>query len=105
MTKVGKRNAAEFEAIVQRAHSDPHSVLGAHKKRGGAVVRAIRPAAESVSVVLPDGAVTELQEVHPGGLFEGTIEGATVPLSYRLKIDYADDLSLTIDDPYFILPN
>jgi 1,4-alpha-glucan branching enzyme len=104
MSKVGKRNTAEFDAIVQRAHSDPHSILGAHKKRGGAVVvRALRPAAEAVSVVA-DGGVTRLQEVHPGGLFEGVIEGATLPLNYRLKVDYADNLSLTIDDPYAFTP-
>jgi 1,4-alpha-glucan branching enzyme len=105
MSKVGKRNTTEFDAIVQRTHSDPHTILGAHKKRGGAVVvRALRPAAESVSVVVADGGVTELREVHPGGLFEGVIEGATLPLNYRLKVDYADDLSLTIDDPYAFTP-
>jgi len=104
VSKVGKRSSAEFDAIVRRAHADPHSILGAHPKGDDAVIRALRPDARAISVVLPDGSVTKLRRVHPGGLFEGKVAGATVPLRYQLQVDYEPDESFTIDDPYAFTP-
>ena len=31
-----------------------------------------------------------LEQVHPAGIFEGTIEGAELPLRYQLEVDYGD---------------
>ena len=44
------------------------------------------------------------EQVHPGGVFEGTAEGAELPLRYRLEIDYGDAGSFTIEDPYAFAP-
>ena len=44
---------AELDALVRREHSNPHSVLGAHPQNGGVVVRALRPAASSVTAAAP----------------------------------------------------
>ena len=63
--------AQDLERIVRREHGNPHGVLGAHPTDGGAVVRAFRPAAAGVRVVTSDGDTTELEQVHPGGVFEG----------------------------------
>ena len=43
---------AELESLVRREHSNPHAVLGAHPQNGGVVVRALRPAAVGVNVLL-----------------------------------------------------
>ena len=54
----------DLERLVHREHANPHGVLGAHPTKGGAVVRAFRPAAASVKVVTADGETAELEQVH-----------------------------------------
>ena len=40
-----------------------------------------------------------LEQIHPGGVFEGVIEDAELPLRYQLEVDYGDAGRFTIDDP------
>ena len=95
---------SELEALVRREHSNPHTVLGAHPDDGGVAVRTLRPAACAVTA-LPDGQpAVELQQIHPGGVFEGVIEDAELPLHYQLEVDYGDGGKFTIEDPYAFLP-
>ena len=75
----------DLERLVRREHANPHSILGAHPTKGGAVVRAFRPAAASVKAVTADGETAELEQVHPGGIFEGVIDGAEVPLELQAR--------------------
>ena len=91
--------APDLERLVRREHNDPHSILGAHPQPGGVVIRALRPAAAGVRAVVDGDAVT-LEQVHPGGVFEGVVEGAELPLAYRLEVDYPDIGTVEIDDPY-----
>src|SRR5262249_28358487 len=95
---------SELDALVRREHSNPHSVLGAHPYNGGVVVRVLRPAANAVTVLIDGKPAAELQQIHPGGVFEGVIEDAQLPLRYRLELDYGDAGKFTIDDPYSFLP-
>ncbi|MDQ6816548.1 MAG: 1,4-alpha-glucan branching protein GlgB [Actinomycetota bacterium] len=78
-------------------------LLGAHSTEGGVVIRALRPAARSITALLEDGR-QELRQVHPGGVFEGVLEGAQLPLGYRLEVDYGGGGKFTIDDPYAFGP-
>ncbi|MGI8429223.1 MAG: 1,4-alpha-glucan branching protein GlgB [Solirubrobacteraceae bacterium] len=94
----------EFEALVRREHHDPHAVLGPHPVTGGVVVRVLRPAAAFVSVELDGGRAARLEQVHPAGMFEGVIPGVTLPLRYRVTVDYGSFGSFTIDDPYAFGP-
>ena len=94
----------ELDSLVRREHSNPHGVLGAHPVADGVVVRALRPAASAVTAVLEDGTRIELGQIHPGGVFEGLIEGASMPVRYRLELDYGTAGTYTIDDPYSFLP-
>jgi 1,4-alpha-glucan branching enzyme len=94
----------ELDSLVRREHSNPHEVLGAHPVADGVVVRALRPAASAVTALLEDGSRIELEQIHPGGVFEGLIEGASMPVRYRLEIDYGTAGTYTIDDPYSFLP-
>jgi 1,4-alpha-glucan branching enzyme len=84
--------------------TDPHAILGAHPSDRGVLVRALRPGARAVSVLLADGSSHELEPVRAAGLFEGELPGRTMPLSYRLTVDYGDDGEITIHDPYSFLP-
>jgi 1,4-alpha-glucan branching enzyme len=95
---------SELEALVRREHSNPHSVLGAHPADGGVVIRVLRPGANAVTAIIDGQSPVELKQIHPGGIFEGVVEDAELPLRYRLEIDYGDAGKFTIDDPYAFLP-
>jgi 1,4-alpha-glucan branching enzyme len=105
----GRDILPEIDAILAGTHHDPHAVLGAHPVPGGTVVRALRPLAASVTVVLPDGRRFPLTHVHQG------VFAATLPVSpaadYRLAVTYpapgADGATMPeiiTDDPYRHLP-
>jgi 1,4-alpha-glucan branching enzyme len=94
----------ELDSLVRREHPNPHAVLGAHPLEDGVVIRALRPAACAIKALLTDGTAVELEQVHAGGVFEGVVPGAELPLRYRLEVDYGDAGTFTIDDPYSFLP-
>jgi 1,4-alpha-glucan branching enzyme len=81
--------------------ADPHSVLGAHPAKGGVLVRAYRPDAASVRVLPMD---VELKQRNGDGIFEGTIEGAKLPLDYELEVRYPAGDTYRLRDPYSFLP-
>ncbi|HEX8977730.1 MAG TPA: 1,4-alpha-glucan branching protein GlgB [Solirubrobacteraceae bacterium] len=95
---------AELDALARREHGQPHAVLGPHPGDGGVVVRVLRPAAAGVSVKPAKGKSVALEQIHPAGIFEGTIPAATLPLRYKLKVDYGDAGKFTIEDPYAFSP-
>jgi 1,4-alpha-glucan branching enzyme len=94
--------ASELDALVRREHSNPHAVLGAHALDGGVVVRVLRPAAQAVTAHADRD--VELELVHPGGVFEGLVPEASMPLHYRLEVDYGPSGSFEIHDPYAFTP-
>jgi 1,4-alpha-glucan branching enzyme len=81
--------------------ADPHAYLGAHPVKGGVVVRAYRPDARSIRV-LPMGIELEAQD--GGGVFEGVVEGAKLPLEYELEVSYPAGDSYVLRDPYSFMP-
>ena len=81
--------------------ADPHAYLGAHAVKGGVMVRAYRPDAESIRV-LPMG--VELDQRDGDGVFEGLVEGAELPLEYELQVSYPAGDSYVLRDPYSFLP-
>src|SRR5207302_4159048 len=94
----------ELELIVERDHPNPHHVLGAHPADEGVVVRAYRPDATSVRVQQEGAEPVELDRVHPAGLFERFVRGASLPLRYRLEVEYPGGKTFSLDDPYRFLP-
>ena len=92
-----------IDRVLGGAHHDPHSVLGAHPHPNGTVVRALRPHAAEVAVLV-DGdeqRAYPLVQVHDAGLWSGRrARGARrLPAGGR----YGDDVD-TVDDPYRWLP-
>ena len=76
----------EVERLVRGEHHEPHRLLGAHTE-DGRVLRAFRPDATAVVALVGDERV-KLDQVHPAGLFEGTLDGTTPPAAYRLEVTY-----------------
>ena len=62
----------EIERLVAGYHHDPHSILGAHPGPDGVVVRAFRPLATSVTVILDDGRTFAMTHLYQG-LFTVTL--------------------------------
>jgi 1,4-alpha-glucan branching enzyme len=105
----------EIDRLVGGDHHDPHAVLGAHPGRDGVTIRALRPLAERVEIVLPDGGRHPLRHEY-AGMFAGTLPaGATLadvtadaaPIAvpdYRLAVTYGKGPELIQDDPYRHLP-
>jgi 1,4-alpha-glucan branching enzyme len=87
-------NTSELDRVVAGTHHDPHAVLGAHPGPDGITVRALRPLATSVTVLLADGQRFAMEHVH-GGVFAAVLpDGVTgvpgqVP-DYRLAVSYTD---------------
>jgi 1,4-alpha-glucan branching enzyme len=95
---------AELDALARREHAQPHSILGAHPGPDGVTVRVLRPTAVKVSIKPGKGKAVELEQIHPAGIFEGTIAGAELPLRYKLKVDYGEAGKVTLEDPYAFTP-
>jgi 1,4-alpha-glucan branching enzyme len=84
--------------------ANPHGTLGAHPSDGGVVIRAFRPDAVSVTARPEGHEPVELQPAGAGGLFEGLVEDADLPLRYELEVAYPDGNAFTLKDPYAFLP-
>src|ERR1700735_122017 len=94
----------EIHRVVPGQHHDPHSVLGAHPGPDGITVRALRPMAKSVTLVLDDGRRVPMTHLHQG-VFTVTLPEEKVP-DYRLATSYsgAHEGETLADDPYRYLP-
>ena len=95
---------AEIERLVAGEHHDPHSILGAHPGPDGVVIRALRPLATSVTLVLDDGRRVPMTHLAQG-VFAVTLPDEKVP-DYRIATSYAPDGGdeTVTDDPYRFLP-
>ncbi|HUP86277.1 MAG TPA: 1,4-alpha-glucan branching protein GlgB [Acidimicrobiales bacterium] len=96
--------AGELARLVQGEHGDPHHVLGFHKVDGNTVVRAYRPEATSVRVLLRGGASVDLERVHEAGIFVGTVPETAGEEGYELEASYPSGDTATIGDPYRFWP-
>ncbi|HEX6527462.1 MAG TPA: 1,4-alpha-glucan branching protein GlgB [Streptosporangiaceae bacterium] len=100
---------AEIERIVAGQHHNPHSILGAHPDSGMLTIRALRPMAKSVDVVLADGRRVEMEHVHEG-VFSVTVPLKTGPGTeeavpgYQFAVTYPGGDETLQGDPYRYLP-
>ncbi len=93
---------AEIDRTIAGQHHDPHSILGAHPGPDGVTVRALRPLAKSVVLVLADGRRLDMEHMHQG-VFSVTLPGPEVP-EYRLAVTYPGGDEVVHGDPYRYLP-
>lgn len=101
-------DSCEWARLRNIDHHDPHSVLGAHSaiegNRSGVVVRAFHPDATGIECLLDGGESIALDRVAEGGLFATFIEGARLPLMYRLRFRFPDGNIWERGDPYRFSP-
>jgi 1,4-alpha-glucan branching enzyme len=102
----------EIDRLISGQHHDPHGLLGAHPDRDGVAIRALRPLAGKVEVVLADGERRPMRHIHEG-IFATTLTPGS-PLSgdepmavpdYRLAVTYGDGPEVVQDDPYRHAPS
>jgi 1,4-alpha-glucan branching enzyme len=103
----------DVHLLLEGSHRDPHGVLGPHRapdSPGTVVVRALRPGADAVEVVVDEGPAAgryPLAEVHAAGVFSGAVPG---PLPrYRIATHHTDattgETAVTVaDDAYRFSP-
>jgi 1,4-alpha-glucan branching enzyme len=92
----------EVGRFVRGLHSDPFSVLGPHRIGEELEIRAFRPDARAVELVL-DGDSDRLiaaELIHPEGFFCATIPDATRDVPYRLRVTASDGSQQLTRDPY-----
>ncbi len=90
----------DLDRVVDGWHHDPHSILGPHTGEQHVTVRALRPGAESVTVLL-GGDRIPLEHEHRG-VWVGTFPGTQIP-DYSLDIVY-NGSTVPADDAYRFLP-
>ena len=95
-----KAPAAEVAALVGGEHRRPHRLLGSHPAGSGSVVRAWRPDASDVRVLLAGGESIQAQRTHDAGLFEAYLDAPVTARDYRLAVTYADGNTFELRDPY-----
>ena len=98
--RISTVNKAEVDKLVAGRHGDPHRILGLHD----GVVRALRPDAAGMALVLPDGSSMSMERIHPGGVFEIDLPTADAATTYRLCADYGTGSGFVYDDPYKAWP-
>ncbi|GAT67636.1 1,4-alpha-glucan branching protein GlgB [Planomonospora sp. ID91781] len=92
----------DLNRLAGGAHHDPHSILGAHPGPGGVTIRALRPLAEKVQVLV-DGDVHDMEHLD-FGVFEVTVPGLDKVPDYRLRVSYAGAEPYEAADPYRFWP-
>jgi len=95
---------SELNHLVTLKHADPHRILGPHLSEDGVSIRAFRPEAESVEVVVGKKRPQPMAKTHAAGLFEILLRDLTQIPSYRFKIYEPDGHVVTLRDPYYFSP-
>jgi 1,4-alpha-glucan branching enzyme len=95
---------AEVERLFALHASDPHAVLGAHPTPRGVVVRAYRPEAARVELVVEGESPRQMERTEPRGIYEILLEGREQLFPYVLRAYYPDGNVFTYRDPYAFMP-
>ncbi|HEX2851155.1 MAG TPA: 1,4-alpha-glucan branching protein GlgB [Acidimicrobiales bacterium] len=95
--------ADELDRLVAGEHGDPHHVLGLHKTDDTQVVRAYRPDASAVAVVVRGHEPVAAERIHPAGVFAAEVP-ADAADGYRIEATYASGATHDVEDPYRFWP-
>src|SRR5688572_5350194 len=105
-TASGTLASRDIDTLATGMHADPFAVLGPHQVRqngaSGLAVRTFRPHAAEIKVVeRPGGRTIPMVRLHPEGVFEAWIDGATREgFDYRYRVRWSDGNVSELDDPY-----
>ncbi len=90
----------EMGVFLAGAHPDPFRILGPHRVGDNLVIRAFRPEARELRVVVRDGEEVVADRLQHEGFFQATLPGRSRDVDYRLRIIAWDDSETTAVDPY-----
>ncbi len=93
----------ELNSFLAGTHSDPFRILGPHRLKDGLVIRAFRPDAQKIDIVLDRQAKTEAiaaEKIHRDGFFCATLPEATRDLDYHFRVTSWEGSELVLRDPY-----
>ncbi|MGN8247433.1 1,4-alpha-glucan branching protein GlgB [Cellulomonas soli] len=93
-------DADALRTVAHGASHDPHGILGPHVGAGGVTIRVLRPLADAVVVITPEGRADARHE--QDGIWVAVLPGTQVP-DYRLEVTY-EGVPTRTDDPYRFLP-
>ncbi len=93
----------DIARLLALRHQDPHSILGAHPTDHGVVVRAYRPDAEAVFLLIDDGDRLPMLR-HEPGIFDLLVKDRQDVFKYHLEVHYPDGGVFTFRQPYAFLP-
>ncbi len=96
--------SAELERFLKLQHADPHSILGAHPGSKGVTIRAFRPGAENLSVIVDGKHAWRMTRLDEAGLFEVLIRDRHELFPYRFRVQYPEGDVVTLLDPYVFPP-
>ncbi|MBC8171668.1 MAG: 1,4-alpha-glucan branching protein GlgB, partial [Anaerolineae bacterium] len=90
-----------IEALVSGYHGAPFQILGPHLLDDTRVViRALRPTAATLNVLLDTGERVVMEKLRPEGLFEAVVQGKLPDLKYQFEaVDHGGNTEL-FADPY-----
>ena len=95
--------AEDLSHLLALRHQDPHSILGAHPTERGVIVRAYRPDAQKIFLLVDHQPPREMLRRPEAGLFEVLVSERREVFPYRLRIHYPG-LVVTIREPYSFPP-
>ncbi len=95
---------SEIDRLLALEHSDPHSVLGAHPENGRVIVRAYRPDATKIFLLMDGSTRRAMQPREAPGFFEIVVADRSEVFPYRLEVHYPDGTVAIGRDPYSFLP-
>jgi len=92
----------ELNSFLSGTHSDPFRILGPHRVGDDLAIRAFRPDAQKIEIILNREANEPIaaERIHRDGFFCATVPGATRDLDYRLCLQSRDGSKQLTRDPY-----
>ncbi len=93
----------DLARLLALRHHDPHSILGAHPTPDGVIVRACRPDADRVALLI-DGERPRQMGAWGDGLFDLLVRDRREVFPYRLEVHYPHGATFTIREPYCFAP-
>lgn len=92
-------NWPEIEAIVYAEHSNPHSILGAHKVEDGYLISCFFPRAKSVILQMHENQKYEMECIDKEGFYSILIQVESKPF-YTYSVTYDTGQVVKAFDPY-----
>jgi 1,4-alpha-glucan branching enzyme len=90
----------ELNSFLCGTHGDAFRILGPHRIGDDLVIRAFRPGATKIDIVMNGSTRMEAEKIHCDGFFQARIPNAAPDLEYRLQISNRDGSEYAMRDPY-----